>query len=205
MTNEEFIKSISLEGEEWRDVVCYEELYAVSSYGRICSKSKMLPNRNGVRMTNPRLLSPAKTKEGYLKVIICKSRTRKYMLVHRIVAEAFLENLDNNPMIDHIDRDKQNNKASNLRWCTATGNMNNPLTVEHCRKLNTGREHKDKYKPIVAIKDGVVVKQYESIKSAVLEGFKSSGIINVCAGRDKSYRGYKWMYLSDYEKSLVNQ
>ena len=42
MTNEEFIESIRLEGEEWRDVVGYEKLYMVSSLGRIVSLSRFL-------------------------------------------------------------------------------------------------------------------------------------------------------------------
>lgn len=45
MTNEEFIKSVSLEGEEWSDVVGYEGLYKVSSFGRVASMAKYVNNR----------------------------------------------------------------------------------------------------------------------------------------------------------------
>jgi hypothetical protein len=48
--------------------------------------------------------------------------------LHRLVAEAFLENPQKLPAVDHIDRNKQNNFVSNLQWCNQSLNMQNPLT-----------------------------------------------------------------------------
>lgn len=205
MTNEEFINSIRLDGEEWRPVVGWEELYMVSNLGRIVSLNKTVPSIHGQRPIRCKLLSPYVHKNGYCRVILCRNaKSHKYDMVHRLVAEAFIPNPDSKPMIDHIDRNRQNNKVENLRWCTLSENMHNPLTVEHCRKLNLGRKRQEQYKPVVAIKNGVVEKRYDSIKSAISDGFTNCGIINCCAGRDSSHYGYKWMYLSDYE-SLINQ
>ena len=206
MTNEEFIESIRLEGEEWRDVVGYEGLYMVSSFGRIASLTKEVSNRYGTRIIPCKILSPCVSTQGYCKVILClNANSRKHVKVHRLVAEAFIPNNENKPQIDHIDRNKQNNNVSNLRWCTLSENMHNPLTIEHCRNLNLGRVYPTLRKPVVAIKNGVVVKQYCSIQSAVDDGFTRCGVSNCCAGRNPTHYGYKWMYLSDYEKSLVNQ
>ena len=58
MTNQEFIESIALEGEEWRDVVGYEGYYMVSSFGRVVSLPRMINNRTGFRMSKHRILSP---------------------------------------------------------------------------------------------------------------------------------------------------
>ena len=150
----------------------------VSNYGRIISVSRPAPTFYG-----------------------SKNKVHTVELLHRLVAIAFIENKDSKPMIDHIDRNKQNNRVDNLRWCTLSENMNNPLTVEHCRNMNIGRVYPTLRKPVVAIKNGVVVKQYCSIQSAVDDGFTRCGVSNCCAGRNPTHYGYKWMYLSDYEKS----
>lgn len=206
MTNEEFIKSVTLDGEEWRDVVGFEGLYMVSSFGRFISLSKVVPIHHGQRTTRPKLLIPSKHKStGYLRVTLSKDGIHKSILVHRLVATAFLPNPNSKPMIDHIDRNKHNNRIDNLRWCTISENMNNPLTIEHCRNLNLGRVYPTLRRPVVALKNGIVVKQYDSIKSAIKDGFTNCGIINCCVGRDQSHYGYQWMYLSDYENLLSNQ
>lgn len=206
MTNEEFIESIRLQGEEWRDVVGYKGLYMVSSFGRIASLTKKVSNRYGTRTIPCKLLSPSISTYGYCKVILClNANNRKHVKVHRLVAEAFIPNPDNKPQVDHIDRNKQNNNVGNLRWCTLSENMHNPLTIEHCRNLNLGRVYPTLRKSVVSIKNGVVVKQYGSIQEAVDDGFRRCGVSNCCAGRNPTHYGYKWMYLSDYEKSLVNQ
>lgn len=63
----------------------------------------------------------SKTKNGYLQIRFNKH----HYLVHRLVAETFVDNPENKPFVDHIDRNRQNNNASNLQWATAEDNQNN--------------------------------------------------------------------------------
>ena len=79
-----------------------------------------------------RFIKPWKDKDGYLIVKFTKKNYR----VHRLVALAFIDNPDDKPMVDHIDRDKSNNNLINLRWATCSENLINT----GCRKNNKLKE-----------------------------------------------------------------
>ena len=98
--------------EEWKNVIGYEGLYEVSNMGNV---------RNVRRNT---LLKLSKTNYGYIQVHLYKNGIRTGFQVHRLVAEAFLSNPDNLPMINHKDEDKTNNSVDNLEWCDAKYNVN---------------------------------------------------------------------------------
>lgn len=98
--------------EIWKPVTDYENLYNISNLGNVFS------------IRSQRNIKPTKNSKGYLIVGLCKDKKRKNWLVHRLVAEAFIENPQNYPEINHKDESPLNNKASNLEWCTHKYNMN---------------------------------------------------------------------------------
>lgn len=206
MTKEEFIESIRLEGEEWKDVPEYENIYMVSSFGRVAAISRRIHlgrNKRSYRDADFSLKSLCPNSNGYVNISLYKAGTSvRYKLLHRLVAEVFIPNPEHKPMIDHIDRNKQNNVVSNLRWCTLKENMLNPSTIEHCRKLGESVNRSYRNHPIIAIKDDTIVRKYQSINEAVKEGFVSCSVSQACSGKLKTYRGLQWMYLEDYENSI---
>ena len=105
---------ISREIKEIKDF----EGYFVSNYGQIYTTKK-----NGGYKTNIRELKIKEDKDGYLEVGIYKNKKRFFRRVHRLVAEAFLENPNHYPQINHIDGDTKNNNVSNLEWCTCRDNL----------------------------------------------------------------------------------
>lgn len=97
--------------EEWKEIPGYEGLYEVSNIGNV---------RNIRRNTLLRFSN----NQGYTQVYLYKNGIRKGLKVHKIVAQAFLPNPDNLPMINHKDEDKTNNNVTNLEWCDAKYNVN---------------------------------------------------------------------------------
>ncbi len=77
---------------------------------------------------------------GYLYVDLYRGNKRSKRPVHRLVAESFVPNPEGKPTVDHADGNRQNNKASNLRWATfseqnsrfeTTGVRSDPVVVLH--------------------------------------------------------------------------
>lgn len=207
MTNQEFIESIALEGEEWRDVVGYEGYYMVSSLGRVMSLARPYHNNRGISFTKTRILSPRLNSGGYYQVVLTINGNRTQPHIHKLVAEAFIPNPNNYPQADHIDCDKLNNRADNLRWCTQKMNNENPLTKAR-RKANihlTAQKIREaNSKPVIRIslKDENDIKVYPSATYAQIDGFCQSAISANCLHKYKLYKGYKWMYLPDYEAQV---
>lgn len=192
MTNQEFIESIALEGEEWRDVVGYDYEYKISSFGRLVSLYKRKVAKNGsVLIRKPKILKPYTNSLGYNVTSLQKGGRQKMVKLHRLVAEAFLKNPQNLPAIDHIDRNKQNNCVSNLRWCNQSLNMQNPLTKAVMSDA--------KSKPVICIYPDNKTKTFKSAYVARFDGFDPSSITKVCKNKKSTHKGCRWMYLSDYE------
>jgi len=102
------------------------DVYDVSSHGRVRSKRTL---KTGVYKTL--MLSPWKNGHGYMHVTLNSSGKRCKYKVHRLVAFAFLGGPEKKTMVvDHIDRDKSNNRLSNLRWATYAENNTNRIAPQ---------------------------------------------------------------------------
>ena len=87
-------------------------------------------NREGdVRNTETGRILKQQPRGDYLKVTLSEGNVARQISVHRLVATAFCEKGYGNTIVDHIDRDKYNNNADNLRWCTYADNARNGIRV----------------------------------------------------------------------------
>lgn len=105
--------------EIWKDIKGYEGLYQVSNYGRIKTLSRFKRSKG---FNKEKILSPGKSKSGYLTVLLYKNNERKNKSVHRLVCEAFIKNKYNKKTVNHKDGNKHNNKLENLEWTTYSEN-----------------------------------------------------------------------------------
>lgn len=120
--------------EIWKDVVGYEGYYQVSNLGRIKSLDRKRFNGKVMAFRKGEIKIHTVLRNGYCSVRLSKDGIVKNMLVHRLVAIAFLENPHNLPQVNHKDEDKQNNRVDNLEWCTRLYNNNYGTTKERSAK-----------------------------------------------------------------------
>lgn len=177
---------------EWR-IVKGNPRYAVSCNGEVL-------NWNWKRTGKPRICSPSDNGKGYLILSINRVPT----LVHRLVADAFIPNPQHKPEVDHIDINRQNNCAWNLRWTTAKENQNNPSTIKKMSENGSmlgkfGVEHHSSIPIVQLTLDGKFIKKWSCAAEAARElGINHGNIISCCKGKLKSAGGYKWMYASEF-------
>ena len=161
--------------ERWRDVAGYEGRYQVSDQGRVKS----------FKWNKERFLKPSMDKDGYLLVTLCAGGKRKTLKVHRLVCEAFHENPDNKPQVNHINEIKTDNRASNLEWCTCKQNVNH------------GSRNERVSKPVGQYSlDGKLIKLWPSTMEAERQaGFNHGNISQVANGKYKQAYGCIWRYV----------
>lgn len=105
------------------------EDYLVTDTGRVYS------------LKSQKYMQQRKDTKGYLVVNLYKNGKQNTMRVHRLVAETFIENPENKPTVDHINRNKTNNRVENLRWANMSEqnkNRSHELN-KHANKVNNGK------------------------------------------------------------------
>ena len=177
--------------EIWKDAVGFEQAYKVSNFGRV------------MRKKNGSIAALRTFPNGYKSVLISPDGTGKTkwrsVLVHRMVAMAFIPNPDNLPQINHKDKNKANNCVDNLEWCTVQYNNN---YLDHNALMSASKSN-----TILQLDlSGNIVKEWKPCaeKGKLVDrlkdsGFNISSIQSCCIRKCKTYKGFRWCYKKDYD------
>lgn len=166
--------------EIWKKIADFEN-YEVSNLGNV---------RNA---KTGRIMKPHKNTVGYWQTAIHKDGKQHFKCTHKLVAEAFVDNPRHCTEVNHLDEDKNNNRADNLAWCTHKENIN------HGTCIKRGIEkRKERYpaKKVIAIFPNGATHCYKSASDASKQlGLNEGSIRCVLGGSKRTLNGIRWIYL----------
>lgn len=165
---------------EWRTIKDYPN-YEVSDDGQV----KSLKQR--------KILKPFTNKGGHLRTTLTNDKTSRKFLVHRLVAEAFIPNPDNLPVVRHLNDNPNDNRIENLAWGTQKDNVQDSIkngTHNFSNEIEMEKILRKSRKPVIAIKNNTC-QRFDSQHEASRKLGVSVGDINACINnRAKTAGGY---------------
>lgn len=186
--------------ETWKDIEGFENLYQISSNGKIKSLN--------YRHTGKERIIKPYYRKNYHIIRLYKEGKMKRFLVHRLVAMAFIPNPNNYPCVNHKDENPSNNYIENLEWCTYQYNLNYGTRNERASKTKKDKKQtkeqiekraKAHQKSIVQLdKNNNFIIEWQSATQASNElNIDSSSITKCCKNKLKTCGGYIWRYAND--------
>jgi len=187
--------------EIWKDILEYEGMYQVSNLGRVKSLDRMVnhyKSKNGTCIKRGKILNIYKCRDGYYNIELSKLCKGKNKMIHRLVAETFIDNKKQYPCVNHIDGNKLNNRVDNLEWCTHSENSIHSFkiglhknTIIKCREM--GKNNCKKVNQYDLSKK--YIKTFNSMKEAAqITNSLITGISYCVLGKRKSHNNFIWKY-----------
>lgn len=176
--------------EIWKDIKGYEGLYQISNLGRIKSLKREVDCGKGERILEERVLKNMINIHGYYYIHLRKEKRKHAKTIHRLVAEAFIDNKANLPVVNHIDGNKLNNSVQNLEWCTYSENSKHAY-------INNLKEPPEKEVLQYNI-NGDFIRKWKSGKVAAKElNICYCHISSCCTGKSKVAGGFVWKHATE--------
>lgn len=184
--------------ENWKTVKGYAEHYQVSNLGRV----KSLPREyrwgyGALRKQGEKILRPGTNSAGYASVNLVVNGISKNVVVHRLVAKAFLSNPDNKREVNHKNGNKTDNRLENLEWCTREENQQHAYATDlhkNTRAICAESCKRRFSKPVNQLSiTGEIINSFPSENEAArVTGIHQANINRCINGQMKSAGGYIW-------------
>lgn len=173
---------------EYRTIKSFEN-YLIGNNGEVYNKSTQYTKHPTSNHTG----------KGYLYVDLYKNGIKQRAYIHRLVAEAFIDNPTNKPYVNHIDGDPSNNNVSNLEWCTPLENVEHASkTIRTMKQYILANFKRQKAIKQLDRKSGRLLNVFSSINEASKKtGIPSSNIVCVLKGRQAYTRDCVWQYVKE--------
>lgn len=187
----EIYQNLSLEdlpNEEWRFIPNTDDLYMISSLGRVKSVDSVRKFRNGLKTYKGRIRKQFPNWQGYLSCYVTNRNLDKIPVrVHKVVCDVFIPNPYNLPCVNHKNEIKWDNRVENLEHCTYSYNL-----------TYGSREGEKDVQVLQYDLNGNYIKEFKSVKLASKEvGVEPRCISNVIHGWSRSAGGYIWKLKTD--------
>ncbi|EPT2858255.1 NUMOD4 motif-containing HNH endonuclease [Proteus mirabilis] len=182
--------------EKWLPVAIpdFSQSYEVSNFGRVRSIDReIIRNGHNMNLTG-KVLRQADNGNGYLSVMLSNGKLQRRFLVHRLVANSFLGLESTRPHVNHINGKKNDNRASNLEWCTRQENGNHASITGLVAFGKRNSQYKGSIKAInVSSGEAILLNGTRELKEY---GLNSDLVYKCLSGKRKTHKGYRFERLN---------